>query len=119
MNYTKESDSYLCLRLFFCDRFLATSRVEAARDWDYVEYDTNGNAKTHTIAAEYVEEDTTTLTEGAWIVFGTVDTFNRLRVSGDVKLILKDGSVLRARNGIELNNGNTLTIYGQKEGPDS
>lgn len=117
MNYTKGKRFVLVLAIIlFVTGFLATSRVEAARDWDYVEYDTNGNAKTHTIAAEYVEEDTTTLTEGAWIVFGTVDTFNRLRVSGDVKLILKDGSVLRARNGIELNNGNTLTIYGQKEG---
>jgi len=117
MNYTKGKRFVLVLAIIlFVTGFLATSRVEAARDWDYVEYDKNGNAKTLTVTAQYVEEDTTTLTEGAWIVFDTVDTFNRLRVSGDVKLILKDGAVLRARNGIELNNGNTLTIYGQKEG---
>jgi len=90
MNYTKGKRFVLVLAMtLFVTGFLATSRVAADREWDYVEYDKNGNAKTLTATAQYVEEDTTVLTEGFWIVFGEVDTYNRLRVSGDVKLILK------------------------------
>ena len=39
----------------------------------------------------------------------------RVTVSGDVHLILADGCKLTAGTGIEVNSGNSLTIYAQSD----
>ena len=47
---------------------------------------------------------------------GDVTIHYRLKVEGNVKLVLKDGATLTVEGGIELTEGNSLTIYGQKDG---
>ncbi|MCL2838456.1 MAG: hypothetical protein FWE04_05245 [Oscillospiraceae bacterium] len=60
--------------------------------------------------------DTWELRTGTYIVHGTVEITHRLRISGDVTIILADGSHLDAsRGGIRVSEGNSLTIYAQSE----
>ena len=40
----------------------------------------------------------------------------RVQINGDINLILKDGAYLELPDGIHLSEGNSLTIYSQKEG---
>ena len=56
-------------------------------------------------------------TDGAWyVVNSNVTIASRITVTGDVKLILCDGATLTASEGITVNEGNSLTIYGQTNG---
>lgn len=54
------------------------------------------------------------LSNGWYIVKGTRNV-GRVTVSGDVHLILADGCKLTAGTGIEVNSGNSLTIYAQSD----
>ena len=60
-------------------------------------------------------------TTGGWYVaqgevtIGTDDNPQRVTVTGDVHLILTDGCTLTVNGGIQLEAGNSLTIYGQSE----
>ena len=47
---------------------------------------------------------------------GGVTVEDRIKVSGNVRLILTDGAELAAKKGIEVSKGDSLTIYGQREG---
>ena len=58
----------------------------------------------------------TTLTTGWYAVEGTVTGDNRIEVQGTVNLILEDGCSFTVNGGIEVNEGNALTIWGQQEG---
>ena len=58
----------------------------------------------------------TTLKNGWYVVSGKVTVSNRNTVSGDAKLILSDNAELICEKGIALNDGNTLTVYGQTRG---
>lgn len=60
-----------------------------------------------------VSSASTEWTEGWYVVDGAVTIGERVKVSGDVKLILKDGAHLTAEKGISVTQGNTLTIYAQ------
>lgn len=53
---------------------------------------------------------------GWYLVTGEVTLTQRVQVKGDVHLILADGCSLTAQRGINLLEGNSLTIYGQQEG---
>ncbi|MBP5788065.1 MAG: hypothetical protein J6Y19_09660, partial [Kiritimatiellae bacterium] len=55
----------------------------------------------------------TRLESGWYVVAGNVTNNSRLWVYGDVHLILCDGAVLTALNGINVDFGYSLTIYGQ------
>ena len=75
--------------------------------------DAQGNAMTPVDTWSAVKSDTTTLTEGWWVVTGSVTNNNRLTVSGSVNLILCDGATLNATSGIAVGGGNSLTIWAQ------
>lgn len=49
------------------------------------------------------------------VTIGTDDDPQRVTVTGDVHLILTDGCTLTVNGGIQLEAGNSLTIYGQSE----
>ena len=51
-----------------------------------------------------------------YAVQGSVTIGDRITVSVNVNLILADGAVLEAGKGVELRSGDSLTIWGQKEG---
>lgn len=51
---------------------------------------------------------------GSYYVDGTVEISDRIKITGDVKLILTDECSLTAKKGIHLKEGNSLTIYGQE-----
>ena len=57
----------------------------------------------------------TTLNDGWYVVNSNVTTSSRITVSGDVHLILVDGTTLNS-GGININSGNSLTIYAQSTG---
>jgi len=61
-----------------------------------------------------VNSDMTTLTSGWYCVNEDTIISSRITVSGDVHIILCDGATLTANDGIGVNSGNSLTIYGQK-----
>ena len=57
-----------------------------------------------------------TLTTGWYAVEGTVTGNTRIEIQGTVNLILKDGCSFNVNGGIEVNEGNALTIWGQQKG---
>ena len=53
---------------------------------------------------------------GWYVVTGTVEIPRRVTVTGDVRLILADGASLTVNGGIDVAEGNALTIYAQSTG---
>ena len=66
--------------------------------------------------AALVLTSTTEMTAGWYTVYGSVININRIVVTGDVHLILTDGCTLTVSEGIELTDGNSLTVYAQRGG---
>ena len=103
----------MCLSLY-CIPALAAEAVS------YVEYSWNeatglsSETKTETGYTE-VTAETTTWTDGWYVVTGDVTIDSRVTVSGSVSLILTDGCTLN-NGGITVKEGNSLTIYGQQNG---
>ena len=102
------------------------SAVSAADAVDYLYYDEASETyKTGTVS-EY-----TSVTAGDYewetgiyvldtnVTYGTEETSRRVAVKGDVKLILKDGCTLTANGGIQVSEGNSLTIYAQSENEET
>ena len=56
------------------------------------------------------------LTNGWYVLDNSVTINSRVTVSGTVRLVLKDGCTLTLPKGIQLKEGNSLTIYGQAGG---
>ena len=73
------------------------------------------------ICGEYTEVTggLTAWSSGWYVVKGDVTIGPRVTVSGDVKLILTDGCQLTVYCGIQVSEGNALTIYGQSGGTGS
>ena len=65
-----------------------------------------------------VTSDTTTWSEGWYVVSGEVTIGSRITVSGTVNLILCDNCTLTASQGITVGGRNTLNIYAQSEGDE-
>ena len=59
-----------------------------------------------------VTSETTTMTTGAYKVAQDVIVSSRITISGEVELILGEGTTLTASKGIEVSKGNKLTING-------
>ncbi|MGN0573848.1 MAG: beta strand repeat-containing protein, partial [Acutalibacteraceae bacterium] len=82
--------------------------------------DENGTEQTvvcdASITAEYLSNNSNTLTSGWYLVNSDVTIFDRITVSGTVHLILADGYTLTAKQGIQVQDTNALTIYGQASG---
>ena len=82
----------------------------------YLEYTENGfvteYAQTYTVIDS--ENAPTEWTNGWYVVEGTVAIDSRVTVTGDVKLILKDGSNLTVNGGIDVSGtSNSFTVYAQ------
>lgn len=84
--------------------------------------DENGQAQSAN--AKPLTGDTTTLESGWYYVTGTVKINQSLLISGDVKIILADGAHLEVITdapgaaGIQVETGNSLTVYAQSSGED-
>ena len=61
---------------------------------------------------DYVTSESTTLTTGRYLVNANLTIPTRITISGDVVLNLGEGTTLNAKKGIELSEGNSLTING-------
>ncbi len=93
--------------------------VQAANGVSYVDYtwneetqtlsSTNKSIDTYTV----VTSSTTEMSNGWYVVNGNVTVAKRITVTGTVHLILADGAHLTAKEGISVNEGNALYIYGQ------
>ena len=82
-------------------------------------YDENGKEQTadcNDIITQENIQSYGTLTTGWYAVEGTVTGDNRIEVQGTVNLILEDGCSFTVNGGIEVNEGNALTIWGQQKG---
>ncbi len=69
-----------------------------------------------------ITDNVSVLGEGGKTLWYYVDhdvTFGRMTAYGDVRLIIKNGVTLNADLGIDLNSGNSLTIYAQSEDADT
>lgn len=79
--------------------------------------DENGDAQTVDCAVKAGE--TTTVFDTGWYALSgdeysyTLDNENRIVCNGDVNLILTDGYKLKTNQGITVNEGSSLTVYGQ------
>jgi len=84
------------------------------RTWDDTEkkiVETTGSANPSDLIPVY--EDTTNWTTGTYVVSTDITIENRVKVTGDVMLIIQDNATLTTSEGIEVNDGNTLSIYSQ------
>ena len=91
--------------------------VQAGTSVSY--YDENGKEQTavcNDVITQENIESYETLTTGWYAVEGTVTGNTRIKVEGTVNLILKDGCSFTVNRGIEVNEGNALTIWGQQKG---
>ncbi|MGX8681334.1 MAG: InlB B-repeat-containing protein, partial [Spirochaetales bacterium] len=60
-----------------------------------------------------LEDSFTELTDGWYAIATNITVDSRIAVRGDVRLILCDGTTLTAPKGIDVSNGDKLTIYDQ------
>ena len=77
--------------------------------------DESGDAQTQSGVTEVTAEDSV-WASGWYVVDDWVDLSDRVTVDGDVCLILADEGYLNARGGIQVGDGNSLTIYAQEAG---
>ena len=83
----------------------------------YYEYDADGNKNRRLANTDnIIYSNTTVWDQPLYVVNGSVEIFGRIEVSGNVMLILTDDCSLTAKQGIHLQEGNSLTIYGQEKG---
>ncbi len=97
---------------------LYTVQAVAASSVEYLDYNDSTDkfeSKTQDNPT-IITSEITTLTDGCYVVDGTVEISSCVTVSGDVHLILKDGCTLNCTQGIIVSGDNSLTIYGQKNG---
>ena len=119
--------SLLCLAL--C---LSLLPITALADGDggvaYIERGWDGSAVTEqpktidtytTITSDTIQWDNGWYVAQGEVTIGTDDDPQRVTVTGDVHLILTDGCTLTVNGGIQLEAGNSLTIYGQSDGADT
>ena len=93
--------------------------LTTASNIKYLDCDADGkNWTTNTCSsATVVESDTTTWSDGWYVVNSNVTVGSRITVGGTVHLILADGCKLTAESGgIDVSEGNSLTIYAQSTG---
>ena len=113
------------LRPFFFAAFAASVLAFASRadaDSDTLSYiDENGHAVSAEVTRITGYDEDVTLSEsngtgGRYGVTGNVTLNQRTYVEGNVKLILADGCRLTVGGGLDVPEGNSLTIYGQEDG---
>lgn len=120
--------SLLCLAL--CLSLLPiTALADGDGGVEYIERGWDGSAVTEqvktidtytTITSNTITSNTIQWNNGWYVAqgevtIGTDDDPQRVTVTGDVHLILTDGCTLTVNGGIQVEKGNSLTIYGQSE----
>ncbi len=110
MNIKKYVRNCAALILGFLPMFSSTAFAATVSNVEYI--DANGNKQT-CASAPVVENGTITWSAGWYVVDSDVTIAERITVSGEVHLILADGYTLTAEKGINVSDGNSLTIYGQ------
>ena len=90
-------------------------KVEAFAYTAEVSYYDRNTGNTQSVSAEVVTNGSTAWngTTKWYVVKDNITINTRITVTGDVHLILADGANLNAEKGIEVSDGNSLTIYGQ------
>lgn len=80
----------------------------------YLDYNsTTNNLQTKSTVATDVTADDTVWKSGFYVAKGDIIINSRVSISGDVKLILADGANLVVNGGIDVNTGNSFTVYAQ------
>ena len=74
------------------------------------------NGETQTCADYTIITNQTALASGWYVVSGEVTINDRITVDGDVHLILVDGAKLIAKKGIDVDEGDSFTVYAQSTG---
>ena len=115
--------SLLCLAL--CLSLLPiTALADGDGGVEYIERGWDGNAVTEqvktidtytTITSNTIQWNNGWYVAQGEVTIGTDDNPQRVTVTGDVHLILTDGCTLTVNAGIQVEKGNSLTIYGQSE----
>ena len=97
-------------------------KAEAFADTANTQYYDRDEGVIKTVSAEAVGDTMTTWGEGSsdinpkWYVVKEAVTINdRITVTGNVHLILADKAILTAKKGIDVSDGNSLTIYAQTD----
>ena len=114
----------ILLSLALCLSLLPTAALAAEGDVTYIKRSWDGSTNTVSSeektkpAGEYtvIDDDTTTWNGSWYVVTDNVTISSRVTVTGDVCLILQDGYTLTVNGGINVAEGNSLTIYGQTAG---
>ena len=104
-------------KIFTCLSLLALFALSvAAQGQTSIDYiDENGETK-NTSTYTTVTEGDTKWTTGTYVATGNISLSSRVTVTGSVTLILADGCNLNATQGINVGEGQSLTVYGQSEG---
>ncbi|MBR2876724.1 MAG: leucine-rich repeat protein [Clostridia bacterium] len=109
----------LILAVGICFSAPVTITASAADSVSYVDYTWDEESKTLSSETKSVDtyteitSTTTEMTSGWYVVNGEVTVAERMTATGEVHLILADGAHLTASEGITVNEGNSLYIYGQ------
>ncbi|MDD4834541.1 MAG: S-layer homology domain-containing protein [Lutispora sp.] len=95
--------------------------AELMAEGGYTYIDENGDTKfTGTKTVAKITSDTDTLNDGWYIAEGTINIIWTITIKGDAHLILADNSHFSVKGffdaGINVSEGNSLTIYAQSEG---
>ena len=102
-----------CVGLLFalCGITAGASANETLTEVPYL--DENGNSVTTEadVPVTVVTENMTEWTDGWYVVDNTVNMSSRIYVRGSVHLILKNDGILYSDQGINVSNGNSITIY--------
>ena len=114
----------ILLSLALCLSLLPTAALAVDEGVTYIERSWDGSTNTVSSeektkpAGEYtvIDDDTTTWNGSWYVVTDNVTISSRVTVTGDVCLILQDGYTLTVNGGINVAEGNSLTIYGQTAG---
>ena len=104
-------------KIFTCLSLLALFALSvAAQGQTSIDYiDENGETQ-NTSTYTTVTANDTKWTTGTYVATGNISLSSRVTVTGSVTLILADGCNLDATQGINVGEGQSLTIYGQSEG---
>ncbi len=78
--------------------------------------DENGTKKSTSGTVTVIDSNSTSWSNGWYVVQGNVTISSCVTVSGSVNLILADGASLTATSGIQVSSGNSLAIYAQSTG---
>ena len=79
----------------------------------YLDPTDEGNANKTQADYDFVTDGTTEMTTGWYVVNANVTVEKRITVSGNVNLILCDGAELTASAGVNVPEGNSLTVWAQ------